>query len=112
MAKDEKESEVDIRTKEREDYLRKLRERAQQREITREKARMATEIRAEHAAIASQGYLKHLQARHQFKANIRAKVLEDYTNNAEMMRKVGQIYRRQLKWYVGRDLMGSDQSDA
>ena len=89
----------DLRAKEKEAYLAKLRSRAAIREKTRELQKKAQQQRAQHAAETAVKFLYSLDERSQARVNIREKRIQDTGVHQEVMSQLGQTYRGKLQFW-------------
>ena len=93
----------DLRRKERDAYLAKLRYRAAVREQTRDLQKKAEQKRTQEAADTAVKYLYSLDERSQVRVNIREKRIKDTASHHEAMGELGQKYRGKLKFFVQRE---------
>ena len=101
----------EVRNQERLSYLERLRNRATWRALSNEKAKQAEQVRDARAKEHAKQFLYRLDARSRFRLQIREKMLKEAVHNQEFMKKLGQLYRGQLKGYVQRFLVRDPDLD-
>jgi hypothetical protein len=89
----------DLRAKEKEAYLARLRDRAAVRDRNRQLQKNAEQKRAQQAAQAAVKFLYSLDERSQVRVNIREKRVLDRAAQHEAMAKLGQAYRGRLLFH-------------
>jgi hypothetical protein len=89
---------------ERERYLEKLRLKTERRYNTKILRNMAYAVGEEHADKTSQKHLNAIATRTEFRAHLKRTVIESHKAHEHMHRKLGQLYRERLTWFVSRSL--------
>jgi len=87
----------DLRAKERDAYLARLRDRAAVRDKNRQLQKKAEQERAQAAAHTAVKFLYTLDERSQVRVNIREKRVQDTAAHEEIMAKLGQAYRSKMR---------------
>jgi hypothetical protein len=89
---------------ERERYLEKLRLKTERRYNTKVLRNMAFAVGEEHAEKTSQKHLGAIAKRTEFRAHLKQTVIDSHKAHEHMHRKLGQLYRERLTWFVSRSL--------
>jgi len=97
----QKQSYADV---ERERYLAKLKGKSDRRSNNKILHDMALAVGEEHAAKRSKKHLGAIAKRTEFRAHLKKTWIESHKTHEEMHRKLGQLYRQRLVWFVGRSL--------
>lgn len=89
---------------ERDRYLEKLRDKARRREGMKDLRDQAIEKRAQAEAVTSQQFREDILRRHEFRTQVKLTWLESHKTHAEMLRRLGELYRERLSLNLGRFL--------